>query len=282
MTYQEIKALIAELAQDSKELHALLKQQAADHSRQLKEFRTQLQEQDAQHKKQLQEHYAQHKKELQEQDAQHKKQLQEDYAQHKREIEEIRALIKAGEEASKQRQKEFEEASKQWQREFEERSKQREKEADERYRRIDRRLDRIAKQIGDYTNSEGEILEEKFFLSLESNPTLGSIQFNSIDQRVTLPNQAEFDILLTNGDSAAAIEVKQKIRRKDVLHLHEQLPKLRQLKPYDRLRIYGAVAGQKIHKDAIEEAKKKGFFILQESPSGFKILNEPRFKPTAH
>jgi hypothetical protein len=53
------------------------------------------------------------------------------------------------------------------------------------------------------------------------------------------------------------------------------------VKPYDKFKLYGVVAGQVIYPDAKAEAQKQGFYIIQETPNGIECINSPRFKPIA-
>ena len=77
--------------------------------------------------------------------------------------------------------------------------------------------------------------------------------------------KGEYDIILFNGDTVLLVEVKNKIRDKDIKNLKDkQIKNFRELFPnYKNYKIYGAIAGFTIKKDLIKKAKDNGFFVLQ-------------------
>jgi Holliday junction resolvase len=78
---------------------------------------------------------------------------------------------------------------------------------------------------------------------------------------------AEVDILLENGDTALAVEVKSKPNSDDVLAHIERMEKLRRYadEHQDRRKLLGAVAGAVVSPEVKNLALKKGFFVIEQS-----------------
>ena len=140
---------------------------------------------------------------------------------------------------------------------------------------------KVAKLHGDVVNSIGEVAEEYFYQRLKSNKNLGKIHFDDIAQNVK--HKHEFDIVLYNDTSVGIVEVKNKLRKEDVVEFLEgQLANYKKEFPaYKTKNLYGAIAGMKVYKDAQVFAEKKGLFILTHSDNRLKNINSRGFKPIA-
>ncbi len=141
------------------------------------------------------------------------------------------------------------------------------KETDERMRKTDEKLERIGIHLGNITANQGDVAEEFFFNSLVKDMRLGSIRFedvmkNSSKQRGKI--QEEYDLILTNGDSLAIIEVKYKVHQNDLAKLDRKMQNFKKLFPiYQNFKQYGAIASFHINDDAKREALERGYFVLQ-------------------
>jgi hypothetical protein len=135
--------------------------------------------------------------------------------------------------------------------------------------KTDQKIQELSKQIGGISKTQGEITEEYFFNTLKDNKKIANLQFDRISKNIYqyLRNdlKGEYDIILYNGNSVLVIEIKNKIREKDLLNLKEkQIKNFRELFPtYKDYKIYGAIAGFTIDDKIIEQAKNDGFFVLQ-------------------
>ena len=72
--------------------------------------------------------------------------------------------------------------------------------------KTDRTVEKVSKMLGNMGNNQGEVAEEFFYNSLESNPTIAGINYDFIDKNVTRSKKGlrdEFDILLVNGKDVA-------------------------------------------------------------------------------
>jgi len=133
--------------------------------------------------------------------------------------------------------------------------------------RTDARLDKIAKMVGGISNNQGDITEEYFVNSLKDKLKVGEIKFDFLVQNFKAKKGrkilAEYDILLVNGKSVAIIEVKYKVHPNDLDKLPAKIQSIRNLPQYDGYEVYAGLAGFFVPDEVIEEAKERGYFILQ-------------------
>jgi predicted AAA+ superfamily ATPase len=128
-------------------------------------------------------------------------------------------------------------------------------------------LKRIGVDFGNMKRNQGEVAEEFFFNSLLDDPHLGAIHFDDIAKsqfkhRGNL--QEEYDIVMTNGSAVGIIEVKYKAHENDVDQLERKMKNFKKLFPvYENYKLYGAIASFHLYDDAVQEALKRGFFVLQ-------------------
>jgi hypothetical protein len=120
------------------------------------------------------------------------------------------------------------------------------KEHNERFKVSGEHLDRLGKYIGGISHSNGDMAEEFFYNTLKKDKTFVNEKFDLIRKNLTYRGvdddlEAEYDILLFNGTSAALIEVKycaksdnidinKLIKRADVFKL--QFPEYKNHKLY--------------------------------------------------
>ena len=103
------------------------------------------------------------------------------------------------------------------------------------------------KEVGGMSNTQGRTTEEFFLQALDKNRRLGELKFEHIRPNVRAYDcgqEAEFDILMVNGEVVAVIEVKHTLRREDVERMHEwTLPGFRRFLPeYDDKTLAPAMA----------------------------------------
>ena len=158
-------------------------------------------------------------------------------------------------------------------------------ETEKQMAKSDRKLDRIAKLHGDVVNSIGEVAEEYFYQRLKSNKNLGKIHFDDVSQNVKRERGEvfEYDIVMYNDTSVGIVEVKNKLRKDDVVEfLENQLANYKKEFPaYSEKNLYGAIVGMKVYKDAQVFAEKQGLFILTQSNNRLKNINSRGFEPIA-
>ena len=93
------------------------------------------------------------------------------------------------------------------------------KEIDRLMKETDRQIKELNKQLGGISNSNGAMAESYFYNAFKKHKVFAQEQFDSIKRNRKLVNgvhDAEFDIILFNGKSAALIEVKYSAGRDNI------------------------------------------------------------------
>jgi len=138
-------------------------------------------------------------------------------------------------------------------------------------------------QLGDLGIVQGEIGEELFYRNLKSMFKERGIIFNSVRRNLRKRrDDREYDIVATNGTQVLVVEVKNKLRRKQIdQFLEERLPEFKEKFPqYKDKELLGAVGALVVKDDVARYAEKKGLFVLtQTDEGGATILNKEKFKP---
>ena len=131
------------------------------------------------------------------------------------------------------------------------------------------KLDRMGITLGNIVKNQGDVAEEFFFQSLIKDNHLGKIRFDDVVKNMEKHRgkiQEEYDLVMTNGDAIAVVEVKYKAHTQDLDKLDRKMKHFKQLFPiYKAFKQYGAIAAFHINDDAKEEALRRGYFVLQRS-----------------
>ncbi len=143
------------------------------------------------------------------------------------------------------------------------------KRTDEQMKRTDEKLERIGINLGNIGKNQGDVAEEFFFQSLIKDNHLGKIHFDDVVKNMEKHRgqiQEEYDLVMTNGDAIAVVEVKYKAHKNDLDKLDRKMKNFKKLFPiYQAFKQYGAIAAFHINDDAKEEALRRGYFVLQRS-----------------
>jgi Holliday junction resolvase-like predicted endonuclease len=123
--------------------------------------------------------------------------------------------------------------------------------------------------LGNIDQNQGDVAEEFFFQSLIKDNRLGKIYFDDVTKNMEKHRgqiQEEYDLVMTNGDVIAVVEVKYKAHTNDLDKLDRKMKHFKQLFPiYQSYKQYGAIAAFHINDDAKQEALRRGYFVLQRS-----------------
>jgi hypothetical protein len=152
-------------------------------------------------------------------------------------------------------------------------------ETDRKFRETDRKISKLGSRTGD-------LIEELIFPNiLEKFNALGYV-FGKAAPRVRYRDSrgvyvTEVDILLENGDTALAVEVKTTLTDNDV---RDHIARMEKLRSYadehgDKRKLLGAVAGAIAAEEVKSFAVKSGFFVLEQSGDTVKISVPEGFKP---
>jgi hypothetical protein len=152
--------------------------------------------------------------------------------------------------------------------------------------KVDRQIAETNRQLGRIGIRLGEIVEQLVAPDIVAKFNKLGYVFGKSCPNVTYSNPdgsylAEVDILLENGDTALAVEVKSKPNSDDVLDHVERMEKLRRYADahQDRRKLLGAVAGAVFSREVKNLALKKGFFVIEQSGDTMVIDVPEGFTP---
>ena len=159
------------------------------------------------------------------------------------------------------------------------------KEVAENQKETDRIVKEIGKNLGDFTNSYGKVVESMISPNLlEKFRELG-YDFHEASTRHKVQDKKnnikfEIDAYLQNGDVAMLVEIKAELTISDINKQIERLEKMRKYADLrgDRRRFIGAVAGIAIGGNEREYALNQGFFLIEPTGENFNII-PPNDKP---
>jgi hypothetical protein len=137
----------------------------------------------------------------------------------------------------------------------------------------------LDRKIGDLGNRFGELAEHMVAPSINEKFNILGYHFDAIAAggfRIDGPNRqtlAEIDILLQNGESMVAVEVKAKLLDR---HIDEHLKRIGVLRAWadrhgDRRKIHGAVAGAIVSPAVRQGALNAGLYVIVQTGDTVKI-----------
>ena len=146
-------------------------------------------------------------------------------------------------------------------------------ETDKKVKELTASIEATRKEIGGIGDSYGMHAESYFLESLRRGMKFGGITFDLVEDDIgkafKLPNgewqYAQFDIVMTNCDSIAIIEVKSKVKQDDVKGLvYRKVDHFKIIYPqYSNFKFYLGIAGFSYEKEAVKEALDRGVGILK-------------------
>jgi hypothetical protein len=153
------------------------------------------------------------------------------------------------------------------------------KETDRKFQETDRKISKLGSRIGDLVEEliVPNILEKFSRLGYVCGKVAPDVRDSDPQGRIV----AEVDILLENGDTALAVEVKTTLTDNDVRDHVARMEKLRRYadEHQDRRKFLGAVAGAIATEEVKAFAVKNGFFVLEQSGDTVRISVPKNFKP---
>jgi hypothetical protein len=160
------------------------------------------------------------------------------------------------------------------------------KETAAQMKETDRQMKETDRKLGNLGGRFGELIEHLVAPNLLDKFNDLGFNFGRAGPNVVFKTPqgifiAEVDILLENGDTALAVEVKAKLTIPEV---REHLNRMEKLRRYadehgDKRRFLGAVAGAIISEGAKPFAIKNGFYVVQQTGDTVKIDVPEGFVP---
>ena len=146
-----------------------------------------------------------------------------------------------------------------------------------KFAETDRKLNKLGKLYGNMSYNNGEIAEEFFYTSFSKTRTLGALHYDDIGRNWEKERdgiEEEYDIIMTNGNAIAVIEVKVKAHPEDVISLEKKVKNFKKLFPiYKDYTIYGGLASLTMSKDVKSELLKKGLYAIKQQGNHVEVVS---------
>ena len=163
----------------------------------------------------------------------------------------------------------------------------RSQDADLRSQEADLRMKILQEQMGDLGNRFGEMVEHLVAPSIVEKFNELGFDFNRYGPNVrikkpgTKDNVAEIDILLENGDTVIAVEVKSKATQKNVKKHIKRMQILRADADLrrDKRRHHGAMAVAILDDSLRSLIHKQGFYLIEQTGDTVRINIPEDFRP---
>jgi hypothetical protein len=160
------------------------------------------------------------------------------------------------------------------------------KETDQRMKETDRQMKETDRKLGRLGNSFGELAEHLVLPNILEKFRARGYVFTKAGSDLQFKDQngktiAEVDIWLENGDYVLAIEVKARLREKDV---GDHIRRMGVLRGYfddhrDNRKLLGAVAGAVMMEEAKIRAEAEGFYVIEQTGDTVRIIETEGWTP---
>lgn len=149
----------------------------------------------------------------------------------------------------------------------------------------DRLIKRLARQIGEVSDTLGRFAEEQVRPMIARLFEKYGIILNETHQRIRVLRNGEFfleiDLLLVNTIYSVVVEVKHTLRHRDIDNHLLRLSKLEE-HPSSAIKgttMYGAVAGMIVSDEVEQYAMKNGLYVIKTKGENVSISNPTDFVP---
>jgi hypothetical protein len=154
------------------------------------------------------------------------------------------------------------------------------------FQETDRKIQETSRQIGRLGNRFGELTEHLVVPNIKEKFKELGFAFEQVSQNLRITDAsenliAEIDILLENGNTVMAVEVKAKPLQKDVDEHVNRMEILRRRADdrNDNRRFQGAIAGAIMNKEVRDYAYKTGFYVIEQTGDTARITIPNGFVP---
>jgi hypothetical protein len=159
-------------------------------------------------------------------------------------------------------------------------------ETDRRMQETDRRMRETDRKIGELGNRFGELAEHLIMPNIHEKFRALGYAFTRAGPCVEIFDSAgkaltEVDVWLENGAFVMAVEIKSRLRKRDV---GEHIRRMELLRAYldgreDRRKLLGSVAAVVVSDDMRKYVPEKGFYLIEPSGDTVKIMVPEGFTP---
>jgi hypothetical protein len=207
-------------------------------------------------------------------------------------FEKVWAMFQETDKKFQETDKKFQETDRQFKetdKKFQETREQLMKETDRRIKETERLIKQNNEQFGDLGRRFGEIVEHLVAPGIEEKFNKMGYHFSEVTDRHRIKDEngqkkAEIDILLENGETILAVEVKSKPNNNDIKEHIKRLKILRESRreKKDGRRIIGGIAGAVFKNNVKEAAQKAGLYVMVQSGDTMKIDMPEGWEPKSY
>ena len=281
-TFETVWAMFQETSKQFKETKLFIEKLSIEADKREKERRQEEKERRQEEKERRQEEEERRQEEEKRRQEEEERRQEEEKREEKRRQEaEIRDEKRRQEEEKRRQEAEIREEKRRQEEEIREEKRRQEEEIwrqEEKERRniIDAQMKNLNRMIGGISYSNGDMAEEFFYNTLKKDKTFLNEKFDSIRKNLTyrgLNNEyevepdAEYDILLFNGTSAALIEVKYNAKQNNIdvkkLLRRAEIFKI-QFPEYKNHKLYLAVAAMSFKGWIVKKLHRAGIATIRQ------------------
>jgi hypothetical protein len=159
------------------------------------------------------------------------------------------------------------------------------KETDRQMQETDRRMKKLQEAVGSWDNNHGYFAEEYFFNSFErGEQSFFGEKFDEIEKNLKPKKKKniedEYDLVMSNGNSVAIVEVKFKAHARDIDRVKNKAHTYRILCPeYKDYKIYLGLASLSFYPELEQECIAEGIAVIKQvgdkviiNDSGLKVF----------
>jgi hypothetical protein len=160
------------------------------------------------------------------------------------------------------------------------------KETDRQMKETDRQMKKTDRKIGELGNRFGELAEYLVRPNIEEKFSALDYIFTQTGSDIEIFDRnrkalTEVDVWLENGEFVMAVEIKSRLRKRDV---EEHVRRMEILRAYlderdDRRKLLGTVAAVVVSDDLRKYVPEKGFYLIEPSGDTVKITTPEGFTP---
>ncbi|MEA3492439.1 MAG: hypothetical protein U9R27_11120 [Campylobacterota bacterium] len=140
------------------------------------------------------------------------------------------------------------------------------KETDKQMKEMIKSFSYLKENVDGISKTTGQEAQEFFYTSFKKNKKINNIEFDSISANLGVAKNGkkhEIDIFLENGNSVGIIEVKNKVKEKDLEQLQKIVDSFYYFHPsFKEYKIIPAIAGKIFPEHLQNKALKSGFVVV--------------------
>jgi hypothetical protein len=159
-------------------------------------------------------------------------------------------------------------------------------ETDQQIKETGRQMKETDRRMGNLDNRFGELAEHLVLPGIKEKFRELNYTFEQVSKNIEITDSSrkfitEVDILLENGDTVMAVEVKVKPAQKDIKEHIKRLEILRQRADvrHDTRKFQGAIAGAIMSNVMRDYIYKAGLYAIEQTGDTMRINLPPNFKP---